>query len=409
MKEPSSYVDRRTFDSTDVLMDLPIGPDRSADRSPMLGAPSPEPVSHAERLAAAVDADPIAQVNALREAYGTTNVPAVLEAVHDGGAEALADLTAHPEHYGTFLDTPKARQMLGMLAGTLPNMDPYGGINAVLNGIPHPGETPEATPADAAAPRPPEAGPAVETRTLRPPGVYITGPDAEATYTRLNAYSYLDLRFDRTTGQLTSDPLTPERLATLPPRDQTLLRAITNTRADVVLKTTREDRPANQYGQPGNMVVGMYEGSTFDTATRQLEARQVFNLRHADAVAYVTGEPTGVSVTHEINEAFLGTEMSPGNDASGYRPAHLMAEAQDEFRRTWKLGYDIHSGSDQVVIGVDYADATQPSGRNFEPLYADPTRHVRLDRSGNLVLDSLRRPIVLDGPPRSLILPPKSR
>ena len=121
-------------------MDLPIGPDRSV--APTLDAPPPEPASHGERLAAAVGADPIAQTQALvlREAYGAANVPAVLTAVHAGGPEALADLTQNPERYGTFVETPHARQGLTMLAGTLPNMDAYGGINAVLNGIPRLGD-----------------------------------------------------------------------------------------------------------------------------------------------------------------------------------------------------------------------------------------------------------------------------
>lgn len=402
---------------TRTRMDLPVGPDRATDRSPALDAAPPEPASHAERLAAAVGADPIAraQANALREAYGAANVPAVLEAVHAGGPDAVADLTAHPERYGAFVETPKARQMLSMLAGTLPNMDPYGGINAVLNSIPRPTETQDADPASAdAAVRPPEAGPDMETRTLRPPGVYITGPDAEATYTSLNAYSYLDLRFDRTTGQLTSDPLTPERLAALPPRDQQLLRAITNTRADVVLTTTREGGPADRYGQPGDMVVGMYDGNTLDPATGRYETRQLFNLRHANIVAGVTLEHAGSSVMHEINEAFLGTDMSisRGNDTSMFSPVHAITESQDEHKLTWGMEYNLPSNrfpSDQILIGVDHNDATQKSGRNFEPLYVDSTRHIRLDKSGNMVRDSSGGLIVLDGPPRSLSLPPSPR
>lgn len=119
-------------------MDLPIGPDRSQALSLALDTSLPEPVSHAERLAAAVNADPFAraQANVLRMAYGAENVPSVLEAVHAGGPNALADLTARPERYGAFVESPKARQMPGMLAGTLPTMDGHGGMNDVLNSIP---------------------------------------------------------------------------------------------------------------------------------------------------------------------------------------------------------------------------------------------------------------------------------
>lgn len=119
-------------------MDLPLGPatERPDALSPstLQGVSNEPSLSHGETLAAAVDADPIAQAqaNVLRSAYGEAHIPDVLAAVHAAGPGAIADLTEHPERYGPFRDTPETRVRLTMLAGTLPNMDDYGGINTVL-------------------------------------------------------------------------------------------------------------------------------------------------------------------------------------------------------------------------------------------------------------------------------------
>ena len=253
------------------------------------------------------------------------------------------------------------------------------------------------------------AEPDVDTRSLRPSGVYVTGPDAEATVAALDRYSALDLSRDATTGRIEVAPLTPEQEGALGVQDRWLLQAVQGWKTDVTLETTRSDTAPDLDGVERQVVVGRYDGSRVDAATEQVAARQVFNLRHARVLERAAGASVGGSVAHEIIEAYAGARGFPGGSyAKGFEEAHAGAEAIDPPpRREWTSGVRPNLKSDQIVVSLFINTFGDKSVYEREiPLYVDPTQHFRVDPAGSVVLNSEGRPVVDPGPPRSLTPPP---
>lgn len=263
--------------------------------------------------------------------------------------------------------------------------------------------TPEAAPAEV-------LGPDADTRTLRRSGVYVTGPDAEATVVALDAYSALDLSRDPATGQVTAAPLTVEQEGALGVQDRFLLRAVQGWKTDVTLETTRSDTAPDIDGVVEPATIGRYDGSRVNDTTDQVEARQVFNLRHARILEREAGASVGGSVAHEIIEAYAGARGFPGGSYDdGFTASHLGAEALDELpSRGWTAQVDFNPKSDQIVAAILIdTDNRSPGYERIVPLYVNPTQHFKLDASGTVEMDAVSgKPIIKPGPPSSLVLPP---
>lgn len=338
--------------------------------------------------------------------YGADAVPAVRGALHDAvsaeGVSAYDRFRSDPGAFGEVHGDTAGADRLGR---ELREVEVYRAY-CVAHGSLVPVEAP---PAEAPAVAPVAETPGVDTRSLRPSGVYITGPDAETVVRALDRHSALDLSRDAETGRIVAAPITVEEVVALGVQDRWLLRALQGWKTDVTLETTRADTAPDLDGVERQLVIGRYDGSRVDAATEQIEARQVFNLRHAQVLERYTGASVGGSVAHEIIEAYAGARGRPWRTfEESYDVAHEGAEALDPPPdREWGTGVAPDRRSDQIVVSL-FVD-TRGDASRYEreiPLYVDPTQHFRLDATGAPVLGSDGRRVIDSGPPRSLTPPP---
>jgi hypothetical protein len=163
--------------------------------------------------------------------------------------------------------------------------------------------------------------------------VEITGPDAEAAFDELNrAMVGLDLAVDPNSHKLVVTGGAPANAA-----EARLYAAINDRNVHVYLATTRERIAPPRYplvmapsDKPQYMQMGAYDGSYRD-ANGGVLARNYFILNDMTKLAMVGGTSVGLSALHEINEAYIGAYLNPGQPYSSeaFNAAHAATEALD--------------------------------------------------------------------------------
>jgi RHS repeat-associated protein len=154
------------------------------------------------------------------------------------------------------------------------------------------------------------------------PHVYVDGPDAGVVVSSLNESSKLNITRDEETGRLSASGKASTRA------ERKLLQAINDTKIDVYLKTTNNVTVNTDKNGVTILSPASYEGS--DVVGEKTIATQYINMAVAERVAGVLGENVGNTVTHEINEAYIGGRINPGgNYESGYNLSHEKASRLD--------------------------------------------------------------------------------
>ena len=169
--------------------------------------------------------------------------------------------------------------------------------------------------------------------------VIITGNKADEATKELNASSSLNITSDSNSGKLyaTGNAKTYS--------DKKLLEAIKDNTNHVELTATdnkvfTDKNGDKSYLSPGGYggseeknVYSMYEladGTPQIKVEKHVVGEQSVNLKAAKIVAGEIGETVGETITHEINEAYIGTKLDPGGDYStGYTKSHNAAAKLD--------------------------------------------------------------------------------
>ena len=181
-----------------------------------------------------------------------------------------------------------------------------------------------------------------------PDNVIIKGPKAEEATEELNASTNLNITRNAETGKLSATGEAGNAA------ESQLLEAINSETNHVVLTTTHK-AIAEVDGGKSFLLPGAFQGSKKDFSfvkdengmgqfvTSSVTGEQTINMKAAGIIAGIIGEEVGQTVMHEINEAFIGTQINPGGShASGYTLSHLGAAALDQhpghvsFRRSVK-------------------------------------------------------------------------
>lgn len=156
---------------------------------------------------------------------------------------------------------------------------------------------------------------------LAPEDVIIKGNRADEAFEQLQASTSLTLTRDEKTGKVTA---TGEATTDA---DKTLLSATTDDNITVTLNATNKTIIKTSSGKnslQGNP--GAFEGSTVN-ADGTIDASQTVNPEVASITDEVSGQAPGTVVQHEVIEAYVGAQQSPGagdsNDSRGaYQTAH---------------------------------------------------------------------------------------
>ena len=186
--------------------------------------------------------------------------------------------------------------------------------------------------------------------------VIITGSDAEKATEELNKSSSLSITRNSNTGMLSATGK-PSNNA-----DAMLLKAINSSTNHVTLNAT-DDVVTKVDGDGTFILGGAYHGSEVSSQysvvnlpdgtpqiarSENIRGYQDVNMQVAGKMADLIGEELGQFITHEINEAFIGTQIDPGgNHASGYDKAHEAASKLDahtsnlQFNRSKASGYTV--------------------------------------------------------------------
>lgn len=165
---------------------------------------------------------------------------------------------------------------------------------------------------------------------MSPDTVIVTGNMAEKVTSDLNASSSLEITRDEKTGQLSATG-TAETAA-----DTKLLEAINSETVEVTVTATS----SNFTSDKNWFVGGAFEGSEIvDGIT---EASQTVNPDHTGKIENFYNMEKGVSVLHEVLEAYVGAVESPGIGPptfadqekntptyTGYKNAHVKAIQMD--------------------------------------------------------------------------------
>jgi hypothetical protein len=134
--------------------------------------------------------------------------------------------------------------------------------------------------------------------------VYITGEEADETTRQLNNSTSMNITRDTETGKISAsgDAVTEA--------DKTLLEAINSETIDVNINATNCN-----YNENGNWFVGgSFDGSEVKEDGKVV-AGQTVNPNHTKSIDKMNGIPEGVTVLHEVIEAYNGAVDSPGANA----------------------------------------------------------------------------------------------
>jgi|688.fasta_scaffold03698_5 hypothetical protein len=171
----------------------------------------------------------------------------------------------------------------------------------------------------------------------RAPDVYIYGPDADKAVTALNNSSSLGISRDASSGKLSASGKASN------PAEQKLVEAINDNSIDVNLITKSEGTFDSKDGTKANpLLPGGFEGS--EVINVRTVATQFINIDAAKNVAGIIGETTGATITHEINEAYIGGKINPGgNYDNTYKSAHSKASSLDSINGSFQINKDTRS------------------------------------------------------------------
>lgn len=164
---------------------------------------------------------------------------------------------------------------------------------------------------------------------MAPDNVIITGPDADKAVAHLNEASDLKITRNAESGLLTAEGEAKTKA------EKQLLKAINDPNNHVVLETTdaqKYDDPKD--GSKNNVLLpGGFMGSDVveKDGAKEVTGTQKVNIGAAEKIAGVTGEKTGETLMHEINEAYFGTKLDPGgNYSTGFEKSHAAAKKLDK-------------------------------------------------------------------------------
>lgn len=139
----------------------------------------------------------------------------------------------------------------------------------------------------------------------------------------------MDLSIDKKTGKVTA---TGEAKTDA---DKTLKDATTDKSVVVTVNATSEN-----FDKDGDFLVGgSFEGSTVESSGI-VNAKQTINPTQAEKLDAVNGTGDGVTVLHEVLEAFIGGKDSPGaksvtaRDATDSNPDYIKFKSAHEKART---------------------------------------------------------------------------
>ena len=134
--------------------------------------------------------------------------------------------------------------------------------------------------------------------------VYITGKEADETTRQLNNSTSMNITRDTETGKISAsgDAVTEA--------DKTLLEAINSETIDVNINATNSN-----YNENENWFVGGSFGGSEVKEDGKVVAGQTVNPNHTKAIDKMNGIPEGVTVLHEVMEAYNGAVDSPGANA----------------------------------------------------------------------------------------------
>lgn len=173
--------------------------------------------------------------------------------------------------------------------------------------------------------------------------VFITGPDADRATEAVNASSSLEItRSEDGKLHATGEAKTAA--------DKKLLEAINNPSVIVELETKRETSYDSHDGKDKNIPLtpGGFEGSTIigDLTV----AVQYVNMDAAQNLSRVIGESVGETLTHEINEAYIGAVNFPGQKyQTAYTPSHNRAASLDRVNASLEWNKDTKRYPNQNV------------------------------------------------------------
>ena len=189
---------------------------------------------------------------------------------------------------------------------------------------------------------------------MAPDNVIINGPDADKAVAALNETGNLKITRNAETGMLSAEGKAKTKA------EKQLLKAISDPDNHVVLETTTAqtyDDPKD--GTKNNVILpGGYMGSEVveKDGNKDVTGHQKINMDVAGKVAGVTGEKTGETVMHEINEAYFGTILDPGGSyPKGFQKSHNAAKSLDRVNGDFEINNDkrtIPGGSKVNVIQI---------------------------------------------------------
>lgn len=189
--------------------------------------------------------------------------------------------------------------------------------------------------------------------------VIIRGDLAVRATEKLNSASSLKITRDSNTGKLsaTGEAKTDS--------DKLLLRAINSDKITVNLEATSKNTTSEGY-----IFGGQFGGST-KNKDGTVTATQVVNPDQADVIENFANTPDGSIVKHEVLEAFIGAEKSPGapaGESGKYKKAH------DATNKVYPEGNVDGKVSPQVDVS-EYNSTTKTGTVNYK--VADPNSDRR--------------------------------
>lgn len=153
--------------------------------------------------------------------------------------------------------------------------------------------------------------------------------EVKKVFEQLKKSTSLDLSIDKKTGKVTA---TGEAKTDA---DKTLKDATTDKSVVVTVNATSEN-----FDKDGDFLVGgSFEGSTVESSGI-VNAKQTINPTQAEKLDAVNGTGDGVTVLHEVLEAFIGGKDSPGakpvtaRDATDSNPDYVKFKSAHEKART---------------------------------------------------------------------------
>lgn len=174
--------------------------------------------------------------------------------------------------------------------------------------------------------------------------LYIKGPDANKTVTALNQSSSLNLSINQE-GKVAASGEAKT------PADQMLLETINSESVVVTMETTTSATYDSKDGEKNiPLTPSGYEGS--EVKEGKVEVKRELNFDAAENMAKIVGEKTGETITHEINEGYIGGKDHPGgNHQNSYQDSHNKAASLDRVKSpSIEYNYDTKSDSKNTIL-----------------------------------------------------------